>query len=147
MDEAAVTAVLVVISAVDGTEVTAVDGTGEAVTGEDMATPTEHMATPTEDMATPTEHMATPTEHMATPTEHMATPLRLTGMGILITDRGTIPATGTMVITVEGAIMDTGGRSGQARSLIHILEGRISRSEHDADKLRLTKRLVLRQSN
>jgi len=133
MDEAAVTAVLVVISAVDGTEVTAVDGTGEAVTGEDMATPTEHMATPTEDMATPTEHMATP--------------LRLMGMGILITDRGTIPATGTMVITVEGAIMDTGGRSGQARSLIHILEGRISRSEHDADKLRLTKRLVLRQSN
>jgi hypothetical protein len=126
MDEAAVTAVLVVISAVDGTEVTAVDGTGEAVTGEDMATPTEHMATPT---------------------EHMATPLRLMGMGILITDRGTIPATGTMVITVEGAIMDTGGRSGQARSLIHILEGRISRSEHDADKLRLTKRLVLRQSN
>jgi hypothetical protein len=126
MDEAAVTAVLVVISAVDGTEVTAVDGTGEAVTG---------------------EHMATPTEHMATPTEHMATPLRLMGMGILITDRGTIPATGTMVITVEGAIMDTGGRSGQARSLIHILEGRISRSEHDADKLRLTKRLVLRQSN
>jgi len=119
MDEAAVTAVLVVISAVDGTEVTAVDGTGEAVTGEDMATPTEHMATP----------------------------LRLMGMGILITDRGTIPATGTMVITVEGAIMDTGGRSGQARSLIHILEGRISRSEHDADKLRLTKRLVLRQSN
>ena len=111
MDEAAVTAVLVVISAVDGTE--------EAVTGEDMATPTEHMATP----------------------------LRLMGMGILITDRGTIPATGTMVITVEGAIMDTGGRSGQARSLIHILEGRISRSEHDADKLRLTKRLVLRQSN
>jgi hypothetical protein len=133
MDEAAVTAVLVVISAVDGTEVTAVDGTGEAVTGEHMATPTEHMATPT--------------EHMATPTEHMATPLRLMGMGILITDRGTIPATGTMVITVEGAIMDTGGRSGQARSLIHILEGRISRSEHDADKLRLTKRLVLRQSN
>jgi len=133
MDEAAVTAVLVVISAVDGTEVTAVDGTGEAVTGEDMATPTEHMATPT--------------EHMATPTEHMATQLRLMGMGILITDRGTIPATGTMVITVEGAIMDTGGRSGQARSLIHILEGRISRSEHDADKLRLTKRLVLRQSN
>jgi hypothetical protein len=82
MEEAAVTAavtgVFEVISAVDGTEVTVVDGTGEAVTGEDMATPTEHMATP----------------------------LRLMGMAILITDRSTIQATGTVVITVEGAMVD-----------------------------------------
>ena len=41
----------------------------------------------------------------------MVTPLRL--MGILITDPDTILATGTMVITLEGAIVDTGGRSGQ----------------------------------
>jgi hypothetical protein len=74
MEEAAVTAVLVVISAVDGTE--------EAVTGEDMATPTEHMATP----------------------------LRLMGMAIPITDRGTIQATDTVVITVEGAMVDVGGK-------------------------------------
>jgi hypothetical protein len=44
---------------------------------------------------------------------HMATPLRLTG--ILITDRGTILATGTMVITVEGA-MDTGGKREMVKS-------------------------------
>ena len=39
---------------------------------------------------------------------HMATQLRF--MDIPITDRGTILATGTMVIMVEGAIMDTGGK-------------------------------------
>jgi hypothetical protein len=54
----------------------------------------------------------------ATPRLHMVTPLRPMGMGILLTDRGTIPAaTGTMGITLEGAIMDTGGRSGQVCSL------------------------------
>ena len=42
---------------------------------------------------------------------HMVTPLRPMGMRTLITDRGTIPATYIMVITVEGAIMDTAGRS------------------------------------
>src|SRR5208337_1120918 len=100
-----------------------------------------------EDMPTPTEDTATPTEDTATPRLPMATPLRPMRMGILTTDRGTIPATGTMVITVEGAITDTGGRSGQACSLTYILEGRIALSEHDTDKLRLTKRLVLRQGN
>jgi len=53
----------------------------------------------------------------ATPSLPTVTPLRSMGMGTLITDRGTIPATGTLVITVEGAITDTAGRSGQACSL------------------------------
>jgi amino acid transporter len=88
MEEAAVTgvlvatAVLVVIFAGDGMEVTVVDGMGEAVTGEDMSTPTERMDTP----------------------------LRLMGMAILITDLGTILPIGTMVITVEGAMVDVDGK-------------------------------------
>ena len=55
--------------------------------------------------------------HMVTQLRPTATPLRLMGMGIPITDRGTIPATGTVVIMAEGAITDTAGRSGQAYSL------------------------------
>jgi hypothetical protein len=39
----------------------------------------------------------------AIPLLYMATPLRPMAMGILITDRGTIPDTGSMVITVEEA--------------------------------------------
>ncbi len=80
-----------VVMVVDGTEVTAVDGTEEAATTEDMVTPTEDMVTPR---------------------LPMVTALRPMRMGILTTDRSTIPATGTMVITVGGAITDTGGRSG-----------------------------------
>ncbi len=63
--------------------------------------------------------------HMAIHHLRMATQLRPTGiihhglrtvmplrpMRILITDRGIIPGIGTMVITAEGAITDTGGRS------------------------------------
>jgi hypothetical protein len=54
-------------------------------------------------------------------------------MGILITDRDTIQATGTvvimaeedsMVITVEGAIMGAAGRTGQAYSLTPNTTGR-----------------------
>ena len=41
----------------------------------------------------------------ATPHLHMLTPLRPMGIGILITDRATIPATGTVVIMVEGAML------------------------------------------
>ena len=41
----------------------------------------------------------------ATPDLHMVTPLRPTGIGILITDHAPIPATGTMVIMVEGAML------------------------------------------
>ena len=37
----------------------------------------------------------------ATPRLHMLTALRPMGIGILITDRGTIPATGTVVIMVK----------------------------------------------
>jgi hypothetical protein len=44
---------------------------------------------------------------------------------MVITDRGTIPATDTMVITVEGATMDIGGRSGQACSLISYIYWRV----------------------
>jgi hypothetical protein len=97
--EGAVVISVVVISVVDGTEVTVVDGTEEVATTEDMVTPTEDMVT----------------SHLP-----MVTPLRPMRMGILTTDRGTIPATGTMVITVEGAITDTDGRSGQTRSLTYI---------------------------
>jgi len=43
--------------------------------------------------------------HMVTQLRPTATPLRLMGMGIPITDRGTIPATGTVVIMVEGAML------------------------------------------
>ena len=86
MEEAAVTAavtgVFEVISVVGGMGVTVVDGMGEAVTGEDMSTPTERMDTP----------------------------LRLMGMAILITDLGTILPIGTMVITVEGAMVDVDGK-------------------------------------
>ena len=46
----------------------------------------------------------------ATPRLYIVMPLR--PMGSLITDRGT-PATGIMALTLEGAIMVTGGRSGQ----------------------------------
>ena len=50
----------------------------------------------------------------ATPHLHMLTALRPMGIGILITDLGTIPATGTVVIMVEGAmliaVMDIIGR-------------------------------------
>jgi hypothetical protein len=42
---------------------------------------------------------------MATHRLHMFTPLRLMGIGIVITDPGTIPATGTVVIMVEGDIL------------------------------------------
>jgi hypothetical protein len=89
----------VVISVVDGTEVTVVDGTEEVATTEDMVT----------------SHLPMVTSHLP-----MVTPLRPMRMGILTTDRGTIPATGTMVITVEGAITDTDGRSGQTCSLTYI---------------------------
>ena len=66
---------------------------------------------------------ATPRLHMVTPLrptgimDHgllILIPLRFTGIRILITHRGTIPGTGTMVITVEGATMDIAGRPGQA---------------------------------
>jgi hypothetical protein len=40
-----------------------------------------------------------------TPGLHMVTPLRPTGIGILITDRGTIPATGTVVTMGEEDIL------------------------------------------
>jgi len=50
----------------------------------------------------------------------MATPLRPMAMGILITDRGTMPDTDTAVIMAgEGmvtVVMDTGGRSVQVYS-------------------------------
>jgi hypothetical protein len=97
-DTAVVVTAVEVISVVDGTEVTVVDGTGEAVTGEDMDTPTEDMDTPT--------------EGMVIPRLPMATLLRLMGMGmaILITDLGTILPIGTMVITVEGAMVDVDGK-------------------------------------
>jgi hypothetical protein len=49
---------------------------------------------------------------------HMVIPLRPTGTGILITGRGTIPATGTVVIMVEGAtltvVMGIGGNRRRA---------------------------------
>jgi hypothetical protein len=49
-----------------------------------------------------------------TPDLHMVTPLRPTGIGILITDHAHIPATGTVVIMVEGdmliAVMDIIGK-------------------------------------
>ena len=41
----------------------------------------------------------------ATPHLHMLTALRPMGIGILITDRPPIPATGTVVIMVEGAML------------------------------------------
>ena len=40
-----------------------------------------------------------------TPDLRMVIPLRPTDIGILITDRVTIPATGTVVIMVEGAML------------------------------------------
>jgi hypothetical protein len=40
-----------------------------------------------------------------TPDPHMVTPLRPTGIGILITDRGTIPVTGTVVTMGEEDIL------------------------------------------
>lgn len=49
----------------------------------------------------------------ATPRLYMLTQFRL--MGILIMDRGTILVTDTMVITVEGAIMDIGGKKEMAK--------------------------------
>ena len=51
-----------------------------------------------------------------TPGLHMVTPLRSTGIGILITDRGTIPAMGTVVtmgeedILTAAVIMDIRGK-------------------------------------
>jgi hypothetical protein len=65
-------------------------------------------------MLTPPLHMVTPLLQMLTPPLHMLTPFRRMGMGmvtgIVITDRGTIPATGPMVITLAEGIMDAGGR-------------------------------------
>jgi hypothetical protein len=54
-----------------------------------------------------------------TPRPHTLTPLRPMGIGILITDRGTIPATGTVVIMDPDMVimdpdimvtMDVGGK-------------------------------------
>ena len=49
---------------------------------------------------------------MPTPRLHMLTPLRPMGIGILITDRGTTPATGTVVIMDPDIMvtMDVGGK-------------------------------------
>jgi hypothetical protein len=43
----------------------------------------------------------------ATRRQHMVTPLRPLGMGILITHRGTIPATGTVITTDPATDLDT----------------------------------------
>ena len=47
-----------------------------------------------------------------TPDLHMVTPLRPMGIGILITDRSTIPATGTVVFMDPDIMvtMDVGGK-------------------------------------
>jgi hypothetical protein len=52
-----------------------------------------------------------------TPRPHTLTPLRPMGIGILITDRGTIPATGTVVIMDPDIMVttDVGGKKSTVR--------------------------------
>ncbi|HUJ90164.1 MAG TPA: hypothetical protein VLX12_08220, partial [Syntrophorhabdales bacterium] len=55
---------------------------------------------------------------MATPRLHMVTPLRFMGMRILITGRGTIPATDTVVIMVEGAMVTVDIGIGSSQTMV-----------------------------